>query len=230
MSGGSYNVFVGSRAGYSSVGATGNVFLGNVVGQKNTLGSSNTFVGSPANVTGQYKFLTVDGAGNVILGSINSSTREAANESLWQRNGNRVESVQGESVVIGKGLSNTPAGYKLFVEEGILMEKVKVAVNSTADWSDKVFESDYQLKSLVEISNYIRVHKHLPGIPSAKEMVKWGNDLHQTDAKLLEKIEELTLYSIQLEKNSQELQENYKKQQAKIDGLEQFVKQLLQKK
>ena len=59
--------------------------------------------------------------------------------------------------------------------------------------------------------------------PSAKQMVEQGNDLHKTDAKLLEKIEELTLYSIQFQKQNQNMQ-------VQIDELKDLVRQLLKKK
>lgn len=128
--------------------------------------------------------------------------------------------------------------------DGVLTEKVKVAVKNTDEWSDKVFSPKYTLRDLAEVENYIQQHKHLPGIPSAEEMVKQGNDLHQTDAKLLEKIEELTLYSIQLKKTnrqqSDEIQalkqqrqqdqqtlQDLKQKQAALDGM---LKQLLKRK
>jgi hypothetical protein len=102
-------------------------------------------------------------------------------------------------VVIGHGLS-TPGSYNLYVANGILTEKVKVAVAITADWSDKVFNNNYNLKSLPEVEEYIKKFKHLPEIPSAEEVVSSGIDLGKMDAKLLQKIEELMLYIIKLNK------------------------------
>jgi hypothetical protein len=93
-----------------------------------------------------------------------------------------------------------PGTYRLYVKEGILTEKVKVAVATTSNWSDYVFANDYRLKSLQEVEAFVKANKHLPGILSAEQMVKEGNDLGATDAKLLEKIEELTLYLIELNK------------------------------
>ncbi|WP_461075028.1 hypothetical protein [Spirosoma flavus] len=100
-------------------------------------------------------------------------------------------------------------------------------MKNTIDWSDKVFDDTYQLKRLSEVEQYIKTNKHLPGVPSAKEVVEKGIDVAKMDAKLLEKIEELTLYSIQLEKESKAREQ---KQQAKIDELKALVKQLLEKK
>lgn len=98
------------------------------------------------------------------------------------------------------GTTTTPAGYKLYVETGILTEKVKVALKSGANWADYVFADDYKLQPLHEVETYIKANKHLPGVPSADEVVEKGLDLGSMDAKLLEKIEELTLHMIQLEK------------------------------
>ncbi|WP_147367908.1 bZIP transcription factor [Fibrisoma montanum] len=151
------------------------------------------------------KFLTVDSNGNVILATYASSGREAAVESLWQRNGTFLQSTKGEAVIIGSNVSRTPAGYRLYVQEGILTEKVKVAVRNTAEWSDHVFAPTYKLAPLVEVEQHIQRHGQLPGVPSAKQMVEQGNDLHRTDAKLLEKIEELTLYMIDQQKQLDQL-------------------------
>ena len=99
-------------------------------------------------------------------------------------------------------IGNAPyrAGYKLFVDQGILTEKVKVAVAGSAQWADHVFHQNYKLMPLEQVEQFIQQNKHLPNIPSAAEMVKEGNDLGKTDAKLLEKIEELTLYLIEIKK------------------------------
>jgi hypothetical protein len=82
------------------------------------------------------------------------------------------------------------------VETGILTEKIKVALKSSSNWSDYVFADNYSLSPLHEVEKYIRQHKHLPGIPSANELVQSGIDLGEMDAKLLQKIEELSLHMI----------------------------------
>ncbi|GAB4042259.1 bZIP transcription factor [Spirosoma jeollabukense] len=152
-------------------------------------------------VLNQTKFLTVDTNGDVILASINGSGRVGADtDGAWQASGDNLQNTNPGGVVIGPGVSKTPAGYRLYVADGILTEKVKVAVKSTNDWSDKVFESGYKLKSLGEVEQYITKAGHLPGVPSASEVVEQGVDVAKMDAKLLEKIEELTLHMINMEK------------------------------
>jgi hypothetical protein len=95
-------------------------------------------------------------------------------------------------------------GYKLYVEQGILTEKVKVAVKSSKDWYDHVFEKDYSLMPLGMLDEYIKTHKHLPGIQTTEEVMHEGLDLGKMNALLLKKIEELTLYTIGLKKELDE--------------------------
>lgn len=128
-------------------------------------------------------------------------------------NGNALMQVQ-EMGQVSIGNVTTPSGYKLFVEEGILTEKIKVAVEGTSNWADYVFDAGYKLMPLEEVNSFIKEHKHLPNVPSALEMVENGLDVAKTDAKLLEKIEELTLYLIALQEQVKALQE-------KVQALEQ---------
>lgn len=116
----------------------------------------------------------------------------------------KVSAVNGY-VTVGN-ITSTPGSYKLYVEGGILTEKVKVALKSSIHWADHIFHPDYKLKSLSALAAYIKVNKHLPGIPSADELVKDGGiDVTQMLAKQMEKIEELTLYIIEQQKQLDEL-------------------------
>jgi hypothetical protein len=99
------------------------------------------------------------------------------------------------------------SNYKLFVETGILAEKVRVAIKNTTNWSDYIFDPAYKLRSLTELESFIQTTKHLPGIPSADEVVKNGVDVGEMDSKLLGKIEELTLYIIEQNKKIEVLQQ-----------------------
>jgi hypothetical protein len=81
----------------------------------------------------------------------------------------------------------------------------EVIVSSTG--ADYVFGPDYRLPSLTEVAAYIADHHHLPDIPSAAEMKKKGVGVADMQAKLLAKIEELTLHMIQAEKENRELRE-----------------------
>jgi len=101
-----------------------------------------------------------------------------------------------------------PNGYRLYVRDGILTEKLKIAVFGTANWSDFVFADDYCLRPLSEVEDFIQQHKHLPDVPSAQALVDEGGvDVQVMLAKQMQKIEELTLYIIAQEKKIQALEE-----------------------
>jgi len=103
---------------------------------------------------------------------------------------------------VGIGTTNT-RGYKLAVHGKILAEELKI--RTYANWPDYVFEKNYNLKSLAELEKEIKELGHLPNIPSAKEVKENGIEVGEMNAKLLEKVEELTLYSIQQQKEIEEL-------------------------
>lgn len=116
-------------------------------------------------------------------------------------------------VLIGISWNNNLSGcsdcndYRLIVKDGIRTEKVKVDVASANGWADYVFNKNYKLLSLSDVEKHIDEKGHLPNIPSADDVVKNGINLGEMDAKLLEKIEELTLYVIQLNKDVKQLGE-----------------------
>ena len=141
-------------------------------------------------------------------------------------NGNRIVSMNGSNIWFNSGASQpngkiyigstasyptTTGNYKLYVEGGILTEKVKVALRSTANWADYVFEKNYELMPLKNVEEYIAIHKHLPGIDSASELTKNGLDLAEMQAKHMAKIEEMMLYIIQqnktIEKSIKDIEE-----------------------
>jgi hypothetical protein len=116
------------------------------------------------------------------------------------------------NVLIGDpNIVTLPIGYKLYVEQGILTEKLKIAVKNTVNWADFVFEKDYQLMSLQEVEKFVKDNKHLPNIPSASEVEKDGIDMGHITSRLLEKIEELTLYMIEQDKKMIALQNELSK-------------------
>lgn len=175
---------------------------------------------SPVTITAT-KYLTVDANGDVVLGSASGSGRVGVDETagMWSVNGDNIANTNSGGVVIGPGVSKTPAGYRLFVADGILTEKVKVAVKSTNDWSDRVFEAGYHLRKLAEVETFINREKHLPGVPSAQEVVNEGVDVGQMQAKLLEKVEELTLYIIDLKKENELLKKKSRALEQRVNRI-----------
>lgn len=101
----------------------------------------------------------------------------------------------GESIRISTANLNK---YALFVQKGILSEDYAIGPKNT--WSDFVFDKDYKLRSLDEVEEFIDTNNHLPELPSTKEIQEEGYSLHDMNVKLLQKVEELTLYIIQLNK------------------------------
>jgi hypothetical protein len=102
---------------------------------------------------------------------------------------------------VGIGTSTPGKTYKLSVLGSIRAEEIVVMTG----WSDFVFKSDYKLKSLSEVEKFIKENKHLPDVPSEKEVTENGVALGQVQSKLLQKIEELTLYVIQIEKENKKM-------------------------
>jgi hypothetical protein len=101
------------------------------------------------------------------------------------------------------GIGTNIPHYKLDVNGTIRAREVKINLNEGADF---VFEEDYNLKPLEEVHLFIKTNKHLPNIAPAKEMVSEGLDMGEFQIKLLQKIEELTLYIIEQDKRIKELE------------------------
>ncbi|MBO7459283.1 MAG: hypothetical protein J6T53_00035, partial [Bacteroidales bacterium] len=104
------------------------------------------------------------------------------------------------NVRIGAGTMNPTKA--LEVNGTIRSKEVIVEV---ANWSDFVFDNNYNLMSLKDTESYIKQNGHLPNIPSAAEVEKEGIQLGEMNALLLQKVEELTLYVIELQKQIDEL-------------------------
>ncbi|MDN5212048.1 tail fiber protein [Fulvivirgaceae bacterium BMA12] len=113
---------------------------------------------------------------------------------------------KGGNVAIG---GNPDSNAKLTVAGKIHSQEVKVTVGAGSDF---VFKEDYKLMPLRKLETYIRENKHLPDIASEKEMLEKGLELGAFQMKLLQKVEELTLYVIELEKEN-------KRQQKEIESL-----------
>ena len=88
-----------------------------------------------------------------------------------------------------------PSGYKFAINGKMICEEVNVKLASSG-WPDYVFSANYKLPGLNEVEKFIADNNHLPNIPSAREVEKSGIELGEMNRKLLEKVEELTLYII----------------------------------
>ena len=121
---------------------------------------------------------------------------------------------------IGIGTTETK-GYKLAVNGPAIF--TKAVVKQYNNWPDYVFSSSYKLLSLREVEAFIKQHKHLPDVPTAKEVEKNGLDLGDNQAVLLKKIEELTLYAICADKKNEEQQKEIKELKRSNSILEQQI-------
>jgi len=167
---------------------------------------------------------STDGAGNTLFlssgtngsyvrtfGNQNFSIRDTGGSSKF--NFNLSSGDADFDGALGVGNVQVPSGYKLAVGGKIIAEEIKVKLQSS--WPDYVFKKDYNLLSVEEVESYIKKHGHLPKMPSAKEVEKEGFELGEMNKKLLEKIEELTLYTIKQEKRINKLMERVEKLEEK---------------
>ncbi len=111
----------------------------------------------------------------------------------------------------------THTDYRLGVNGKVLAREIFVTVD---DWADFVFDDNYQLPSIYEVENYININKHLPDVPSENEILANGNNLGEMDAILLQKVEELTLYIIRLNKELEKVKADNEAMKLQLQGLD----------
>jgi hypothetical protein len=145
------------------------------------------------------------GVGSVFIGNINAKP-------LVFGTSNTARMTLDASGNVGIGTSSPDQ--KLTVNGTVHATRVKV--ETTVPGPDYVFEKDYALPSLEQIKSYIEENKHLPEVPSAKEMEAKGIDVGEMNMLLLKKVEELTLYVIELK---EEMKQKEIQLQSQIDKL-----------
>lgn len=180
-----------------------NYYDGTAASWKEVGGSGMT---SAAGNNGQIQFNN-----NGVLGAKSNLFWDNTNDQLGIGTANPIASltVKGNALIGDPGViikSKLASGYRLYVQDGILTEKITIASSSSTKWADYVFNNDYKLKPLNELEEYVKINNHLPNIPSAEDVAKNGIDVGNINAKLLEKIEELHLYIFQLEKRIKEIE------------------------
>ena len=123
------------------------------------------------------------------------------------------------------GIGTISPGYKLDVLGSIRAKEIKVDLNG----ADFVFAKEYKLMPLNELEAFVKEQKHLPEVASAKEMQENGTGLGDLNSKLLQKIEELTLYAIVQNKSIKEQVKKNEELAKKIEVLEKAVNNLISK-
>ena len=104
--------------------------------------------------------------------------------------------LDGGTDAVGIGTHNIPAGFKLAVDGKAICEELRVELSGS--WPDYVFDEGYRLPTLDEYAGMIKEKRHLPGIPPAAHIEKHGLDVGDMQQRMMEKIEEMALYIIQL--------------------------------
>jgi hypothetical protein len=144
--------------------------------------------------------------GYLMLGPVTGSNLIFDNNEIMARNNGAAASLvlqnDGGSVRIGN--APVPNGYKFAINGKMICEELKVKLASSG-WPDYVFDKKYKLPSLQQLAAFIAQNNHLPNIPSAAEVEKNGIEVGDMQKRMMEKIEELTLYILQLENKNQAL-------------------------
>jgi hypothetical protein len=102
------------------------------------------------------------------------------------------------------GSAVTPQGYAVSINGKVICEELKI--QGSSNWPDYVFANDYSLQSFDDLRRFIKANKHLPNIPTAAAIEKNGIEVGDMQKRLMEKIEELTLYVLQLEEQNRTIQ------------------------
>lgn len=159
---------------------------------------------------------SLSGNGFITLGDISSTNIVIDNNEIMARNNGANSPLylndDGGDVIMCYGSGNvrigaaasSATGYLLAVDGKVICEELKVQLSDS--WPDYVFADDYKLKSLQEVESFIETNNHLPGIPSAAELESEGIEVGEMQKAMMEKIEELTLYIIDLQKQVDALQ------------------------
>ena len=142
--------------------------------------------------------LTGTNGDNFRLGTVSSN--ETGKFIVRTNGADRIYVDAGGNVSIGT--SAVASGFKLSINGKAICEELKVQLSG--NWPDYVFKKDYNLMTLPQLEQFIKANEHLPNIPKASEVEKSGIEVGDMQKRMMEKIEELTLYIIDLQKQFEE--------------------------
>jgi len=213
---GSLNVGLGALTMRFQTTGSNNVAIGQAAGQNNETGVENVFIGSNA---GRGSALHSK-SGCVMIGN-RAGFSDITDNKLYIENSDDVATplIYGDfaSNRVGIGTSTLGTDYALSVAGKVISTEVRVL--ETMNWPDYVFLPNYDLKSLEEVNDFIKTNGHLPNIPSAEEAESEGIALGEMNKNLLEKIEELTLYMIEMNEDVKKLKAENEALKKEVDTL-----------
>jgi hypothetical protein len=184
--------------------------VANVNTMRNSIWSYRDTNGTSWNQSRIYDGIEIDGSYNTPTNSRTWFMRDPSDEIMaWGNQGDTYMIINKGDVGIG---TTDTKGYKLAVNGTVAAEEVIVQHDF---WPDYVFGKNYKLRSLYEVEQFIKANSHLPEVPSAKEVEEEGVGVGEMNAILLKKMEEMTLYMIEQQKEIQTLKKQVKELQLK---------------
>jgi len=196
------------------------IYIGDPAATNTGEGSKLVFTGVNSNyfTPSIYKYITTSATSGQLRVQIGDFNRDYFNLSIGIKDSEAQNVWRDYLTVLANGnvgIGKNNPQYNLDVKGTIRATEIRVNTGG----ADFVFENDYKLKPLSEVKSHIKEHKHLPDIPSAAEMQENGVGVSELSTKLLQKVEELTLYVIQ--------QNEIAEQQRKVvDMQQQLIEQL----
>ncbi|MBO0933116.1 hypothetical protein [Fibrella aquatilis] len=210
---GNNNTIVGNGAGPASFNSDDNVYFGYNTG-RNDRGRGNTFLGTGADIlagdmplynataigygarVAVNNALVLGNGANVGVGTSAPTARLHVVGNELGQSGLRLETLTNQSHAVAA----TDKFLTVNAQGEVVLGRPRLQIDSPTQWADRVFTAGYRLRSLSETEQFIHRNGHLPDVPSAETVAKEGVDLVKMNALLLQKIEELTLHVIRLEK------------------------------
>jgi hypothetical protein len=168
------------------------------------------YTGTGASELNRYLVL-MNSSGTTSTSGLKAGGVVIADDAAYANPGKNDLIVKGK-VFIGQATTTNANSYDLGVKGKIGAKDLQL---ETSSWSDYVFAEDYKLPSLAEVERYINENKHLEGVPSEAEVKANGYSVNEMDVVLLKKVEELTLYVIEQQKQIEELKQQLDKKSRK---------------